>query len=97
MPRRSGPVPSGRALLALLILLLLAGAGAWWYFAPDKLPDFAKAWLPASPSQSPALYKWRDAKGRLHYTDTPPPDRPYEVVRYNPDANVLPRGKAPSK
>ena len=43
------------------------------------------------------LYKWRDAKGGLHVTDTPPADRPYEIVRYDPNANVLPKGVAPGK
>jgi len=78
-------------------VLLLAGAGAWWYFAPNTLPSFVKTQLPASAQSNPVLYKWRDAKGGLHVTDTPPPDRPYETVRYDPNANVLPKGVAPSK
>jgi hypothetical protein len=88
---------TGSARVLLLLLALLAGAGAWWYFAPDTLPAIAKAWLPPAPRSSPPLYKWRDAKGHLHVTDTPPQDRPYETVRYNPDTNVLPPGVAPSK
>jgi len=88
----------GRAIVPLLILLaLIAGAGAWWYLAPDTLPDAVKPWLPAAPRSAPMLYKWRDAKGGLHYTDQPPKDRPYETVRYDPNANVLPKGVAPSK
>ena len=83
--------------ILVVLLLLSAGAGAWWYFAPDTLPAFVKAQLPASPKSAPALYKWRDAKGHLHYTDTPPADRPYETVRYDPNANVLPKGAAPNK
>jgi len=78
-------------------MLLLAAAGAWWYFAPESLPAFVKAQLPAPPKSNPVLYKWRDAKGGLHVTDTPPPDRAYETVRYDPNANVLPKGVAPSK
>jgi len=81
----------------LILLALLAGAGAWWYFAPDTLPAFVRAQLPASPKSAPALYKWRDAKGHVHYTDTPPADRSYETVRYDPNANVLPKGVAPNK
>ena len=88
---------AGRVLIAVLLLLLLAGAGAWWYLAPDTLPAFVKTQLPASPKSNPVLYKWRDAKGGLHVTDTPPADRPYETVRYDPNANVLPTGVAPSK
>jgi len=88
---------TGRALVALLLLLILAGAAAWWYLAPDTLPAFVKTRLPASPKSNPLLYKWRDAKGGLHITDTPPADRPYETIRYDPNANVLPKGVAPGK
>jgi len=87
----------GRAFVVLLLLLMLAAAGAWWYLAPDTLPAFVKAQLPASPKANPVLYKWRDAKGGLHVTDTPPTDRPYETVHYDPNANVLPKGVAPSR
>lgn len=41
------------------------------------------------------LYKWRDDKGRLHVTDQPPPDRPYETVRYDPKTNVVPGRTSP--
>lgn len=87
----------GVTIPVLILLALIAGAGAWWYFAPDTLPAFVKAQLPASPKSAPTLYKWRDAKGHLNYTDTPPADRPYETVHYDPNANVLPKGVAPSK
>jgi hypothetical protein len=78
-------------------VLLLGAAGAWWYFAPDTLPGAIKPYLPAAPKAAPMLYKWHDAKGGLHVTDTPPSDRPYTTVRYDPNANVLPAGVAPSK
>ena len=80
-----------------IVLLLVCAAVAWWYFAPDTLPAFVKTYLPSAPNSAPTLYKWRDAKGHLHYTDAPPTDRPYEAVRYDPNANVLPKGVAPSK
>jgi hypothetical protein len=88
---------AGRVLIAVVLFLIVAATGAWWYFAPETLPAIVKAQLPASPKSNPVLYKWRDAKGGLHVTDTPPTDQPYEVVRYNPDANVLPKGVAPNK
>lgn len=86
----------GRAVFWILILLAVAAAGACWYFAPDALPSFVAKQLPASPKASPALYKWRDAKGGLHVTDTPPADRPYETVRYDPNVNVVPSVMPPS-
>ena len=91
------PAATGRVLIALLPLLLLSAAAAWWYFAPDTLPALVRAQLPVAPKSNPVLYKWRDAKGGLHVTDTPPADRPYETVRYDPNANVLPKGAAPNK
>jgi hypothetical protein len=81
----------GGALPWLLFLLALAAAaGAWWYYAPETLPRFVKAQLPVSPKSNPVLYKWRDAKGGLHVTDTPPADRPYETLKFDPRTNVVP-------
>ncbi len=81
----------GRAGVVALILLALAAAGAaWWYFAPASMPGWLARAVPHSPKLGPPLYKWRDDKGRLHVTDTPPSDRPYETVRYDPNTNVVP-------
>ena len=81
---------AGIGLIVVLLVIAAAAAGAWWYLAPDTLPGFVKAQLPASPKSNPMLYKWRDAKGGLHVTDTPPTDRPYETLKYNPNTNVVP-------
>jgi hypothetical protein len=85
---------SDRGRLALLLLVLAAAATwAWWRWAPQSLPGFAQRHLPASPSarpDNPPLYKWRDASGQWHVTDTPPSDRPYETVVVDPNTNVLP-------
>jgi hypothetical protein len=98
--RRSVPPAAqahGRALHVVIVLIALAAAGAWWYLAPQSLPGFVRTHLPASPRANPPLYKWRDAQGRVHVTDTPPTDRPYQTLRFDPNANVLPQGVAPSK
>ncbi len=87
----------GRALLGLILLLVLAGLAAWWYFAPRTLPGFVQRRLPESPKANPPLYEWRDAQGHLHVTDTPPTDRPYKILHFDPKANVLPAGVAPGK
>ena len=92
--RRRPPPPfaeNGRASVLVLIVLALAAAGiAWWYVAPQSMPGWLARRVPASPAIGPPLYKWRDAQGRLHVTDQPPADRPYETVRYDPNTNVVP-------
>jgi Domain of unknown function (DUF4124) len=81
----------GRAMPWLLALIAVAaGAGSWWYLMPDSVPGPIKALLPVSPKANPVLYKWRDAKGGLHITDTPPVDRPYETLKFDPKTNVVP-------
>lgn len=87
----------GRVLIVLVVLLALAAVGAWWYLAPDSLPGFVRHQLPASPKSNPPLYQWRDAQGHVHVTDSPPADRPYKTLRFDPNANVLPQGAAPSR
>jgi hypothetical protein len=93
------PMPAamrGRAGLAFVLILALAAAGAaWWWFAPETMPGWIARKVPASPSLGPPLYKWRDAKARLQVTGTPPVDRPYETVRYDPDTNIVPSGSTP--
>ena len=79
----------------LAVLALIAGYG-WWYLAPDTLPEWARRNLPVSARANPVLYKWRDAKGRWTVTDTPPADRPYETLKYDPKTNVVPTVVPPS-
>ncbi len=85
----------GAGLWVLLALALAAVGFAWWRFFPDSLPTTVRQVTPPSPTSSPVLYKWRDAKGNLNYTDTPPADRPFEKVQIDPNTNVLPSGVAP--
>ena len=81
----------GRASVYFTTLVaLFAAIAAWWYFAPASMPAWLARSVPASPNLGPPLYKWRDDKGRLHVTDAPPTDRPYETVHYDPNTNVVP-------
>jgi len=85
----------GRASVYFATLVaLVAVLAAWWYFAPASMPAWLACSVPASPKVGPPLYKWRDDKGRLHVTDAPPTDRPYETVRYDPNTNVVPAGSS---
>jgi len=79
----------GKSVVWALVIVAI-GAAAWWYFLPQTLPAPIRAALPASPNAHAQVYKWRDAKGRLQLTSTPPADRPYETVEYDPNLNVLP-------
>ena len=80
----------GRAWPCVLVLLALLSVAALWYLAPDTLPDDLRKLLPASTRSNPALYRWRDDKGRPHVTDTPPTDRPYQTIKFDPRTNVVP-------
>lgn len=99
-PRFRGPLSHarGRALLWLL-LALLAGAAAWWYFAPQTMPEAIQRQIPRRLNPNPPLYEWHDEKGRLHVTDKPPENRPYTTLHFNPNVNVIPSTppKAPPK
>ncbi|TLY51021.1 MAG: DUF4124 domain-containing protein [Gammaproteobacteria bacterium] len=87
--RRSIAHMRGRALPWILVALAIA-ASAWWYLAPQTIPAALRGALPTSPQAIPEVYKWKDDKGRVHFTSTPPTDRPYETLRYDPKMNVVP-------
>jgi hypothetical protein len=90
-PRSIGwTTAAGRVWPAMLVFIVLCAAVAWWYFAPDTIPDVVRRQLPVSARSNPLLYRWRDDKGRPHVTDTPPTGRPYETLKYDPNTNVVP-------
>lgn len=93
--RRTPPHRQRGKALIWAIGLLAALAAAWWYFLPQMLPAALRSALPHSPNARADVYKWRDAKGRLQLTSTPPADRPYETLHYDPNLNVVP-GANPS-
>ena len=86
----------GRTLL--LLALIAAALWAWWTYAPESVPGVVRERLPvAAPAPAPLLYKWKDDQGRWNVTDQPPAGRLYEVVRVDPDTNVLPAGVPPEQ
>jgi hypothetical protein len=82
---------AGRVSFTLIVIVLILAGVAWWTLAPSRVPTWLRR-LVSGEARAPTLYKWRDAKGALHVTDTPPNDRPYETVRYDPDTNAMPSG-----
>jgi len=74
----------------MFALAALAVAAAWlWHRAPEYLPIGLRRDNPHSPDFAPAVYRWKDAQGRTQLSDAPPPDRPYEIIRVDPDTNVV--------
>ena len=65
----------------------------WW---SDRRPVAARAGLAlllavlAATASAGELYRWKDAAGVTHYSDSPPPDAQAELRRYD-DADAAPR------
>lgn len=79
------------ALGVLVTLALAAIAAAYvWYYEPESLPREWRRENPRSREYMPAVYRWVDASGVTQLTDKPPPDRPYETVRVDPNTNIVP-------
>lgn len=85
-----------RPWLAAVVVAALALV-AVYLVSPHSLPVWLTRPIIGPSAQNPPLYKWRDAKGRVHVTDTPPADRPYETLHYDPDANVVPASPPPGR
>lgn len=74
-----------------VVLLLIAAVAAYvWYQHPDLLPEGMRAKNPQSVDYAPAVYRWKDERGRTQISDTPPVGRDFETVRIDPNTNVVP-------
>jgi hypothetical protein len=84
--------PWPRRLTLLALGLGVVGAAAYYFVAnPEQLPEWAARTEIGQEMQSTRVYKWQDASGAWHVSDTPPPDEAeYSVQEYNRDTNVLP-------
>lgn len=82
--------------LLLVLLAVVIAAGAFVYSDPQLRRDagnILQRFLGATgiKMDSTTVYKWKDAKGVLQYTQKPPPEgTPYEEVEARTDVNVLP-------
>ncbi len=82
----------GSLILGLLIAIGLGVLLALWpsLRAPKPAASTAPAARGSEPAQPPLLYKWKDEKGVWNYTDRPPRNTEFEVIRDTP--NVTPVG-----
>ena len=82
----------------LFFAVLIAGALGWWYLGHpgyETTEQKLARYDAAEKAAEPKVYRWRDDKGVLHVTDTPPSNRPYEKVELNEDVNVMPPPELP--
>jgi hypothetical protein len=84
--RQAGAVP----MWLLIVLGILGGILLYWYTTPQETPSWVRDWLPGIPEYTGALYQWRDDRGQVQITDKPPRDRPYDIVQYRSNTNVVP-------
>lgn len=91
--RQTGEVP----IWLIVVLGLFGGVLLYWYTTPNSMPTWLRGWLPSaatttagSSSDAKPVYRWEDEAGQTHITTQPPSGRPYEVIRYRADTNVLP-------
>jgi hypothetical protein len=84
------------------VALLALAAVAWWtlghpgYETREQRLARIEAEQQAVEAAKPRLYRWRDAKGVLQLTDTPPKGRKYQVVdlEAQENVNVIPMSEA---
>ncbi len=83
----------GTLILGVLIAIGLGALVALWPSFQQAEPPRPSAGAAANRSeagQEPLLYKWKDDKGVWNYTDRPPRNTAFEVIRDTP--NVTPVG-----
>lgn len=78
------------AMWMMVGLGILGGILLYWYTTPQEAPVWVRDRLPGMPEYTDALYRWRDSQGQWQVSDKPPRNRPYEVVQYRGDTNVMP-------
>lgn len=87
------------AIIAGVLIALGLGAGLAWWSQADRVEHGAaaeraafatKASDSATAEKPPSLYKWQDDNGVWTYTDQPPTDREFEVIRGTPRVTNVP-------
>lgn len=82
-------------MLALAIALC---AATWWWFTREmprrqQARAVAAQAAMAEAERASSLYRWRDAAGHLHITDTPPKGQAYERIPRQPRDGIAIDGR----
>ncbi|MGD8576077.1 MAG: DUF4124 domain-containing protein [Thiohalophilus sp.] len=78
--------------LLLIVLAVLIGGALYVYLNPE-LRDQTRQELDklSGKDQGRTLYRWQDPDGQWQISDSPPQAGiPYETLRYDTEANVIP-------
>lgn len=74
-----------------LVGIVIALIAMWFYLNPDQAKKLIKDTPLEEMVDVTVVYKWQNAKGEWQLTDKPPEgDIPYETVKHNKNANVMP-------
>lgn len=70
--------------------ILVGGLAGWWALRESpaqqqkREQQAARAAAANAEDARPSLYRWEDANGTVHYTDTPPKGREYRRIDREP-------------
>jgi len=82
-----------RLIHAILAGVVVGGFAGWWALGHPGYETTEQQLQRLEASQKaagPALYRWRDDRGVLQLTDTPPKGRKFEKVTLREDVNIVP-------
>lgn len=81
----------GRFVIIALLAAAAGGTAVYFSAYPERLPEWSARTDLGREMQTTRVYKWQDASGAWHVSDTRPPgDVEFTVQEYNSDDNVLP-------
>ena len=82
---------TSRLIWMLALAVAVGAAAAYFHQHPEELPEWAAKSPLGRDLQTTTVYKWQDASGRWHISDSKPEgDVEFQQDRYARDTNVLP-------
>jgi hypothetical protein len=75
---------------ALLLALAAAALGGYLYHDPSLIAPYLRGTALELPERTTLIYRWRDADGTLHHSNSPPPPGvSYETVEVSSQTNII--------